>query len=66
MKHVTRVYVCHTFYHVYIAYLKECALQKADKEDKTLDKADILLSTMSNDFSGPNGCNRVLESGDSL
>ena len=52
MKHVTRVYVCHTFYHVYIAYLKECALQNADKEDKTLDKADILLSTMSNDFSG--------------
>lgn len=52
MKNTSRVYVCHTFYHVYVAYLKECALQKASTEDKPTDKADLLLSTMSNDFSG--------------
>lgn len=46
-KKIGRVYVCHTFYHVYVAYLKECAL---DREHEG--KADILLSTMSNDFSG--------------
>jgi len=44
---VSRVYVCHTFYHVYVAYLKECALDRGCEG-----KADILLSTMSNDFSG--------------
>lgn len=38
-----RVYVCHTFYHVYIACLKE--LQRNDTPN-----ADLLLSTMSNDF----------------
>lgn len=52
MKNTSRVYVCHTFYHVYVACLKECALQKASTEDKPTDKADLLLSTMSNDFSG--------------
>lgn len=40
-----RIYVCHTFYHVYIAVLKECNL--------TIEKrggATLVLSTMSNDF----------------
>ena len=40
-----RIYVCHTYYHVYIAALKELAQQK-----KTPDKASLILSTMSNDF----------------
>ena len=38
-----RIYVCHTFYHVYIAFLKEFALG----EDKG---ATLVLSTMSNNF----------------
>lgn len=37
-----RVYVCHTYYHVYVACLKELNLKKG--------KADLILSTMSNDF----------------
>ena len=40
-----RVYVCHTFYHVYVACLKECYLPKAERGN-----ADLVLSTMSNDF----------------
>jgi hypothetical protein len=40
-----RVYVCHTYYHVYIACLKELALGRRQGE-----KADLVLSTMSNDF----------------
>ena len=40
-----RVYVCHTFYHVYISCLKELALPEAEQGE-----ADLVLSTMSNDF----------------
>ena len=40
-----RIYVCHTYYHAYIAALKELNL---DKEKRG--KATLLLSTMSNDF----------------
>ncbi|MDE6387103.1 MAG: glycosyltransferase family 52 protein [Lachnospiraceae bacterium] len=40
-----RIYVCHTYYHVYVACLKEFFLPK-DKQGK----ADLVLSTMSNDF----------------
>ncbi len=40
-----RVYVCHTFYHVYVTILKELNLPK-EKQGR----ASILLSTMSNDF----------------
>ena len=40
-----RVYVCHTFYHVYVACLKECYLPIAERGN-----ADLVLSTMSNDF----------------
>ena len=40
-----RIYVCHTFYHVYVACLKELALP-LEKQGK----ATLVLSTMSNDF----------------
>ncbi len=40
-----RIYVCHTYYHVYVACLKEMALPK-EKQGK----ASLVLSTMSNDF----------------
>ncbi len=39
-----RIYICHTFYHVYISHLKELAL-----EDRA-GGADIMLSSMSTDF----------------
>jgi len=40
-----RVYVCHTYYHVYVTLLKEFALQEADKG-----KATLVLSKMATDF----------------
>ncbi len=40
-----RIYVCHTFYHAYIAVIKELNLKKEDRGGATL-----VLSTMSNDF----------------
>ena len=40
-----RVYICHTFYHVYISCLKELNLSKEERGN-----ADLLLSTLSNDF----------------
>lgn len=40
-----RIYVCHTFYHVYIAVLKELNLSGEKRGGATL-----VLSTMSNDF----------------
>lgn len=40
-----RIYVCHTFYHVYIAVLKECNIPREKRGGATL-----VLSTMSNDF----------------
>lgn len=40
-----RIYVCHTYYHVYIACLKEFFLPKAEQG-----QASLVLSTMSNDF----------------
>ena len=42
-----RVYICHTFYHVYITVLKELNLEASERGHATL-----VLSTMSNDFSG--------------
>lgn len=41
-----RIYICHTFYHVYIAVLKELNLDKSKRG-----QASLILSTMSNDFS---------------
>lgn len=40
-----RIYVCHTYYHVYVACLKEFFLPK-EKQGQ----ASLVLSTMSNDF----------------
>ena len=40
-----RIYVCHTFYHVYIAVIKELNLKPEARGNATL-----VLSTMSNDF----------------
>ena len=51
-----RIYVCHTFYHVYISVLKECNLPKEKRGGATL-----VLSTMSNDFG--NLKERALKSG---
>ncbi|MCR5676072.1 MAG: GNAT family N-acetyltransferase [Lachnospiraceae bacterium] len=41
---MSRVYICHTFYHAYIACVKELLLRGKEPS------ADLLLSTMSNDF----------------
>ena len=40
-----RIYVCHTYYHVYVTCLKELALPEQQHGQATL-----MLSTMSNDF----------------
>lgn len=40
-----RIYVCHTFYHVYVSLLKEMNLPSSERG-----LADIVLSTLSNDF----------------
>ena len=40
-----RIYVCHTYYHVYVACLKELNLPVSQRKN-----ADLILSTMSNDF----------------
>ncbi len=40
-----RIYICHTYYHAYIAVVKELV-----KRHESEAKADIMLSTMSNDF----------------
>lgn len=45
MKTRERIYVCHTFYHVYITVLKEC-----NQKPEHRGKATLVLSTMSNDF----------------
>lgn len=42
-----RIYVCHTYYHVYVTFLKEFALPKEE-----WGKATLVLSKMSSDFSG--------------
>lgn len=42
-----RIYVCHTYYHVYIACLKELYLP-----EERQGRAALVLSTMSNDFGG--------------
>ena len=50
-----RIYICHTFYHVYITVVKELNMRNATGE------ASILLSTMSNDFG--NIDKKLIESG---
>jgi hypothetical protein len=44
-----RIYICHTFYHVYIAHLKEFYMRELEN-NRMESEADVLLSTMSNDF----------------
>jgi len=51
-----RIYVCHTFYHLYISFLKEFKQPKEEKGNATM-----VLSLMSNDFGDIKG--RVKESG---
>lgn len=45
----SRLYVCHTFYHVYVAILKEMKLARTMPAD-AYKKADIALSAISTDF----------------
>lgn len=40
-----RIYVCHTFYNVYVTLLKECSLPDGERGN-----ADLALSTLSTDF----------------
>lgn len=42
-----RIYVCHTYYHAYVAFLKELKLRR-EKADSG--EAALVLSSMSNDF----------------
>ncbi|MCR5404788.1 MAG: glycosyltransferase family 52 protein [Butyrivibrio sp.] len=55
-KNKKRVYICHTYYHAYIAAVKELVRRHDDPG-----RADIILSTMSNDFGNLKG--RLEESG---
>lgn len=45
----SRIYVCHTFYHVYVSILKEFKLARAQDPNEYI-KADIALSSVSTDF----------------
>ena len=46
-----RIYVCHTYYHVYVTFLKELALLRQNGGDREkAGRADLVLSKMSNDF----------------
>lgn len=40
-----RIYVCHTFYHLYISFLKEFVMPESERGN-----ASVVLSKMSNDF----------------
>ena len=48
----SRIYVCHTFYHVYVSILKEMKRVREDKADYK--KADIALSSISTNFENLN------------
>lgn len=46
-----RIYVCHTFYHVYVTFLKELKLRaKCEEAGKSSGGATLVLSNMSIDF----------------
>lgn len=50
-KTYARIYICHTYYHVYIACLKELNLPKTGNGGEAVrGQASLMLSTMSNDF----------------
>lgn len=53
-----RVYVCHTYYHIYVTLLKELNFQHQDKTDR----ADIILSRMSPELLETDFINRLRES----
>lgn len=53
---MTRVYICHTFYHVYVALIKELNMKDEHRAEATL-----VLSTMSNNFGELK--DRAIESG---
>lgn len=44
-----RIYVCHTYYHAYVAFLKELHLRR-EKGAHAAGEATLVLSSMSNDF----------------
>lgn len=44
-----RIYVCHTYYHAYVAFLKELSLRRG-KDKAAAGEASLVLSSMSNDF----------------
>mgnify|MGYP001040555279 FL=1 len=47
----SRIYVCHTYYHVYVTFLKELKLlREAGGSAEDIGKADLVLSRLSNDF----------------
>ncbi len=56
----SRIYVCHTFYHVYVAILKEMKV-KREESSQEYQRADIALSSLSTDFEGLGG--RLLRTG---
>ena len=43
-----RIYVCHTYYHAYVAFLKELKLRR--EKGQAAGEAALMLSSMSNDF----------------
>lgn len=46
-----RIYVCHTYYHVYVTFLKELKLlREAGGSAEDIGKADLVLSSLSNRF----------------
>lgn len=50
-KTYARIYICHTYYHVYIACLKELNFPKEGAaQGPVRGQASLMLSTMSNDF----------------
>lgn len=44
-----RIYVCHTYYHAYVAFLKELQLRR-EKGSAAAGEAALVLSSMSNNF----------------
>ena len=44
-----RIYVCHTYYHAYVAILKELDIRRG-KDAGDVSEASLVLSSMSNDF----------------
>lgn len=48
-KSKSRIYICHTFYHVYVSILKEMKVFRETTPDK-YQRADIALSAISTDF----------------